>query len=718
MQPRARVALSHVFLATLLGLTGLLALLFYLFLDGSRRAILESAERLREGASLRIATRVEDFLYAAEKALEDVEAQIAAGAVRPDDAVSVETGLLAVAIANENLAEVTLTRAMLHGHDAEGAALLGQAGRWQVSVFRELGGGLGILKTRVTRPAHGGFRSEIRAPLALGAGPGQGDPVGDPTLHLTFRTPASASFYGRALWTELHYTELDSHLPEERRRVVVTVMKAVEAAPGTFLGVVRAGLLVEQLGAVTRLKIAEDEADDPHRVFLCDDTGGLVARLSPEDRLGEVDGHLRVLPAALPSDVAAALKHEALGRIAPARLWASGAFAIAGRRHLVTFRGLARTQGWRVGIVVPEDHYLGDLQRSRDRGLFLAAALMGLILVLGSATLRAVRQGLGEIVAATARMRGFDFAASASRSSFREVAQVMDGLERAKTALRALGKYVPVDLVRLLYESKREPVLGGELLEVSVMFTDIKDFTALSERLTTDELARTLGRYLEVMTGAVHSTEGVIDKYIGDSVMAIWNAPSPHPEPARAACRAALACLRATGELFASPEWSSRPRLETRIGLNRDTVMVGHFGAPDRMSYTALGDGVNLASRLEGLNKAYGTTVLASEAIREAAGSEFAFRLLDLVAVKGKTRGVRVYELIGRAGEHPAREQAGRVYELAFEAYLERRFEAALRIAEAQPDDPPSRVLEERCRAVLTEPPPPEWDGTYISRTK
>lgn len=274
MQHRARLALNHVFLATLLGLTGLLALLFYLFLDGSRRAILESAERLRESASLRIATRVEDFLYAAEKALEDVEAQIVAGALRPDDPVSVETGLLAVALSNENLAEVTLIHATLHGHDTEGAALLGQRGRWQVSVFRELGGGRSILKTRLTRPARGGFRYEVRAPLAFGAGPSAGDLVDDPTLHLTFRTPASSSFYGQALWTELHYTELDSHLPEDRRRVVVTVMKAVEAGRGTFIGVLRAGLLVEQLDAMTRLKVAEDAADDPHRVFLCDDTGG------------------------------------------------------------------------------------------------------------------------------------------------------------------------------------------------------------------------------------------------------------------------------------------------------------------------------------------------------------------------------------------------------------------------------------------------------------
>src|SRR6185295_18270855 len=110
-----------------------------------------------------------------------------------------------------------------------------------------------------------------------------------------------------------------------------------------------------------------------------------------------------------------------------------------------------------------------------------------------------------------------------------EIHEVMVGLELAKTALRAMGKYVPIDLVRLLYATGREPVLGGELARVSLLFTDIKDFTSLSERLTPNELALVLGRYLEAMTAAIHGHQGTIDKYIGDAIMAVWNVPTPCP---------------------------------------------------------------------------------------------------------------------------------------------------------------------------------------------
>lgn len=718
MRDRPRLALSHVFVLTLAGLFGLLSLLFYLLLDGSRRAVLESAERLRESASLRIATHAQDYLYAAQKAIEDVEAQIQAGALRADPPAAVEPGLLGVALGNPNLAEVTLTHARLE-RSADADVRLAPAGRWQLSVYRRLEGGTSTLMTRSVQPSGGSFACVIRAPLLAARVAGCGGAQDDPTEHPTFETPIRADLYGQAVWTDLHFSELDAQLPEPQRRVIVNVMKAVEDARGVFVGVLRAGLLVEQLDAIARLKVNEAMPDDPHRVFLCDERGALITRLSPGDALGDVDGNVRVVPVAPPPDVTAALRHPALGRVSAEHLWASGDFSLDGRRYLVTFRGLGRTQGWRVGIVVPEDYYLGDLLRARDTLLWCAAAVMGLILAGGALTLRAVRRGLSEIVQATARMRRFDFAPAPAAAPFREVADVMDGLERAKTAMRAMGKYVPIDLVRRLYETKREPVLGGELLEVSLLFSDIKDFTSISEQLEPDELARTLGRYLEVMTAAVHSTHGVIDKYIGDAVMAVWNAPSPVPDHARQACRAALACQQAIAELFDSPEWRGKPALVTRIGLHLDKVMVGHFGAPDRMSYTALGDGVNLASRLEGLNKAYATRILASEAIRAAAQQEFAFRVVDVVAVKGKSKGVRVYELRGLLKEPGALSDATRAYERAFEDYLARRFREA--IAQLEPHaaaDPPGAKLLERCRGCLASPPPPDWDGTYVSTSK
>ena len=236
----------------------------------------------------------------------------------------------------------------------------------------------------------------------------------------------------------------------------------------------------------------------------------------------------------------------------------------------------------------------------------------------------------------------------------------MDGLERAKTAMRALGKYVPIDLVQELYAANREPALGGEPRDLSLLFTDIRGFTTIAEGIAPDVLAPALGRYLEAMIAGVHSTGGTIDKFTGDGLMAFWNAPSMAPDHARRACEAVLACLETTDALFASEAWAGLPPLFTRFGLHVDEVLVGHFGAPDRLSYTAMGDGVNLASRLEGLGKQYGVATLASEAIVARTEGAFVFRRVDLVAVKGKTKGVAVYELLGRAGVSPGRSWSSR----------------------------------------------------------
>jgi adenylate cyclase len=222
------------------------------------------------------------------------------------------------------------------------------------------------------------------------------------------------------------------------------------------------------------------------------------------------------------------------------------------------------------------------------------------------------------------------------------------------------------------------------------------------------------------MTGAVQSTGGTVDKFIGDSVMAFWNAPSRCEDHALRACRAVLECQRAAAALFASPAWAPLPPLVTRFGLNSATVMVGHFGAPDRLGYTALGDGVNLASRLEGLCKGYGVTTLASEAVVARARGEVAFRMVDRVAVKGKRAATVVYELLGARGDvGGALLSRAAAYEEALAAYFSRDFSGALARFEAlAPDDPPSAVLAARCAAMVAHPPPDDWGGVHVALTK
>jgi adenylate cyclase len=276
-----------------------------------------------------------------------------------------------------------------------------------------------------------------------------------------------------------------------------------------------------------------------------------------------------------------------------------------------------------------------------------------------------------------------------------------------------------VDLVRRLYRMNAEPTLGGDPSDVTLMFTDIKEFTPIAEQLAPGDLALLLGEYFAALTAAIHENGGIVDKFIGDAVMALWNVPTPAPDHPHLACEAALECLRASRQLAKSPLLRNLPPLVTRIGLHRGPVLVGHFGAPDRMSYTVLGDGVNLAARLEGLNKQYGTHVIVSETVREAAAKGFRFRLLDRVVVKGKSHGIRIYELRGPAAEPDPAAEVIRRYVAALAAYWDRDFEAAVALLAGQEaSDPPSRVLAARCRELAADPPPPEWDGVYVAHAK
>ena len=167
-----------------------------------------------------------------------------------------------------------------------------------------------------------------------------------------------------------------------------------------------------------------------------------------------------------------------------------------------------------------------------------------------------------------------------------------------------------------------------------------------------------------------------------------------------------------------SPAWRGRPAFETRFGLHQGQAQVGHFGAPDRLNYTAIGDAVNLASRLEGLNKQYGTAIIASAPVFAATRAEFDFRLLDKVAVKGKTDAIEVYELLGEKGTARAMQQTVAAYEKALTAYMGRKFAEAMNILAAQPNDLPSCVLHARCREFQQTPPPSDWNGAFVSMSK
>jgi adenylate cyclase len=715
-----RFTLAQWFLASGLALALVVGTTFYALFESSRRTLLSFSDELRDAATLRMEAALSSELGVGATAVDEVARATHFGVVPIADQDAVEARLFAELLDHPSLSDIALTHAKRVGYAAGGSAILEPGDRWQIAVYRQSPDAGSEIFTRRTVQEGGRFvtyvRRRPRDGAFLSAGLDREGVAPDPTNHPTFEVTASEAIHGRAIWSDLSYSELDASLPPNDRRVVLTVQQALEDAPGRFAGVLRAGLRRETIDELPHL--GNVGADDATRVFLCDSQGRLVTRVNARDQLQLFGDDLRVASQDASAPVVAALALPALHEVSRTRPVLSEALIADGARYLVTFRMLKNSQEWIAGVVVPEDYYTRPLRALRDRARVALLLTLALVLVGGGYALTRVRRALGRVVATTAQMRRFDFRPAVTGAPFRDIAEVMAGVERAKTSMRGLVKYVPMDLVRQLYEANREPQLGGELLEISLMFSDIEGFTTLSEQLSPDVLARVLGYYLEAMTSGVRSTDGSVDKFIGDSVMAFWNAPSPMPDHARRAADAVLACLRETKDLYASPKWQGLPPLFTRFGLHTARAMVGHFGAPERLSYTALGDGVNLASRLEGLCKHYGVAVLASEAFVTAAGEEFAFRLLDKVAVKGKEQAVRVYELLGRRTECAEALASSAGYQEALDAYFARQFERALGVLETRKDDPASRALAARCKAMIADPPPLDWNGTFVATSK
>ncbi len=262
--------------------------------------------------------------------------------------------------------------------------------------------------------------------------------------------------------------------------------------------------------------------------------------------------------------------------------------------------------------------------------------------------------------------------------------------------------------------------LGGEKRRVTVFFSDIAGFTTISERLRDrpERLVEILNKYLTVMTEAVEARGGYVDKYIGDAVMAIWNAPLDDPLADRHAVEAAADCLKALDRFNAEVvvgEYDMTP-IGTRIGIHAGIAVVGNMGSRARLNYTATGDTVNLAARLEGANKEYGSRIMISEDVAANLDGGFLLRRLDRLVVKGKKQPVVVFEVIGGVGELAARV---RDFHAALDVYDRRDFSAAAAAFDAlSAIDPAATVYAARCRHYLSEPPPADWNGAFAMKTK
>ncbi|MBI5358839.1 adenylate/guanylate cyclase domain-containing protein [Candidatus Amesbacteria bacterium] len=262
---------------------------------------------------------------------------------------------------------------------------------------------------------------------------------------------------------------------------------------------------------------------------------------------------------------------------------------------------------------------------------------------------------------------------------------------------KAFSYYLSDSVLKEILKDPSKLRLGGERKEITVLFTDIAGFTSISEKMDPVDLAKLLNDYLTRMTNIVFANKGVLDKYIGDAVMAFWNAPIANPDHAYLACKTALEMQKETGEFG------------MRIGINTGDMVVGNMGSQMRFDYSLLGDNVNLGSRLEGINKEYGTKILISQSTQSLISNQLITRLIDTVAVKGKEKGVRIYEL--RNMNYDTN------FDVARDLYEKGEFAKAAKIFEKIIDDPPAKVFLARCQEYI-KIPPPRWDGIYHAKEK
>jgi adenylate cyclase len=295
--------------------------------------------------------------------------------------------------------------------------------------------------------------------------------------------------------------------------------------------------------------------------------------------------------------------------------------------------------------------------------------------------------------------------------------------EREKRKVRgAFTQYVPPGLISQIMQHPELLRLGGEEKVLTAMFSDIRGFTALSEGLSPTSLVEVLNEYFSEMTDVIFKHWGTLDKLIGDAMMAFWGAPYPQDDHALRACRAALEMHQTLTRLQARWDAQGRPRIDIGVGLNTGAMVVGNMGSKKRFNYTIMGDNVNLASRLEGTNKEFGTRLIISENTYQAVQKEMLVRELDLIRVKGKLKPVKIFELVGTLADSDQHRERIDRFQKGLEAYREGNWATALEffegLASDYPQDGPSHVFVKRCHQYLLHPPEGVWDGVHVMKTK
>ncbi|MEQ8195475.1 MAG: adenylate/guanylate cyclase domain-containing protein [Rhodospirillales bacterium] len=521
-------------------------------------------------------------------------------------------------------------------------------------------------------------------------------------------------------WTDLYvFTSLG--------KLGITASVPVNDAAGRFLGVVAADIALDELSEFLKAqKIGQRGI-----AFIVNRQKELVAFPDVSRSVKIENGKAR--PVSI-NEIDEAWIKDAAGRFFEQKKERFH-FSSNGIEYIAAFTPFPDTFGkaWTIGIVVPLDDFIGTVKETNRHILIFSLIVLLIGVGLIGLISRLISGPIKSLAGEAEKIRDYEFDGRITvRSSVREVQDLSISMDTMKDAIRKLNKFVPKGLITELIESGEGLELGGRSRDITVLFTDIAGFTGISEAMSAEELTHHVSAYFEELTRIIRAHNGVIDKYMGDAVMAFWGAPLPNDDHTADACRAVLTAKQKVDELNERWQAEGKPPFHTRFGVNCGEAVAGTIGSSERMNYTVLGDTVNVASRLEGLNGYYRTGIIVSETVHDRVESDFLMRPVDIVAVKGRKAGIRVYELLAAASDAssdspvPAatdRERRLRQATMdAFGAYLARDWNRAIGLYETLkrdfPGDGLSEVFINRCQTYKKSPPDESWQGVFERRKK
>jgi adenylate cyclase len=489
---------------------------------------------------------------------------------------------------------------------------------------------------------------------------------------------------------------------------------------GTLQGVVGVDITLESLAEF----VASQRLAKNGKIFIINDTGEVITagRRADDEASGERGRLPRLNDLEIPWFEEAYRKHMASG----AEILSS---TTGGRTYLGFFFRFPADfdKKWKIAAVIPEAEVVGPTRKIIYKALLITVLITVVCLLLVYAASGWITRPVKRLALQAGKIKDFKLEeVTGVQSILTEIRSLNDAFIAMKSGLASFGRYVPAELVRQLIATGREARLGGERTRLAILFTDIVGFTALCETITAEELMLQLSTYLERLTRIVEQEQGTVDKYIGDAIMAFWGAPREVENPALLACRAALSCSKAVGDLNRHWRAEEKPAMPTCFGIHFGETIVGNVGSSQRMNYSIFGDNVNLASRLEGINRIYGTKIIVSQSVYEAVGRRMICRPLDIVAVKGKKKSIAIHELLAAKNDDGAEALASFCarFTEGIDEYRGHNWERALavfeRLQEESPNDRPVKLYIKRCRNIIdgSVTVPPDWDGSVMMNEK